>query len=84
AMTTAELWNQAEAAENRKNSQVARELLVALPHELTDAQRRELVDGIAGALVERYGVAAEAAIHRPGREGDERNHHAHIMFTTRR
>lgn len=84
AMTTAELWNRAESAENRKNSQVARELLVALPHELSDAQRRELVDGIAGALVERYGVAAEAAIHRPGRDGDERNHHAHLMFTTRR
>ena len=84
AMTTAELWNKAESAENRKNSQVARELLVALPHELTEVQRRELVDAIAGAMVERYGVAAEAAIHRPGAEGDQRNHHVHLMFTTRR
>lgn len=84
AMTTAELWNKAESAENRKNSQVARELLVALPHELTEVQRRELVDAIAGAMVERYGVAAEAAIHRPGTEGDQRNHHVHLMFTTRR
>ena len=84
AMTTAELWNRAESAENRKNSQVARELLVALPHELTEVQRRELVDAIAGAMVERYGVAAEAAIHRPGAEGDQRNHHVHLMFTTRR
>lgn len=84
AMTTAELWNKAESAENRKNSQVARELLVALPHELTEVQRRELVDAIAGAMVERYSVAAEAAIHRPGAEGDQRNHHVHLMFTTRR
>lgn len=84
AMTTAELWNKAESAENRKNSQVARELLVALPHELTEVQRRELVDAIAGAMVERYGVAAEAAIHQPGAEGDQRNHHVHLMFTTRR
>ena len=83
-MTTAELWNRAEFAENRKNSQVARELLVALPYELTDVQRRELVDAIAGAMVERYGVAAEAAIHQPGAEGDQRNHHVHLMFTTRR
>lgn len=84
AMTTAELWNKAELAENRKNSQVARELLVALPHELTEMQRRELVDAIAEAMVERYGVAAEAAIHGPGAEGDQRNHHVHLMFTTRR
>ena len=84
AMTTAELWNKAESAENRKNSTVARELLVALPHELTTEQRRELVDVIAASMVGRYGVAVEAAIHQPGAEGDERNHHAHMMFTTRR
>ncbi|MBF8710639.1 MobA/MobL family protein, partial [Pseudomonas putida] len=34
AMNTAELWNLAEGAEKRKNATVARELLVALPHEL--------------------------------------------------
>lgn len=84
AMTTAELWNLAESAENRKNSQVARELLVALPHELNDQQRRALVAEIGNALVQRYGVAAEASIHRPDSEGDQRNHHVHIMFTTRR
>lgn len=83
-MTTAELWNKAEFAENRKNSTVARELLVALPHELTTKQRRELVDAIAASMVGHYGVAVEASIHKPGKEGDERNHHAHMMFTTRR
>ena len=83
-MTTAELWNKAEAAEARKNSTVARELLVALPHELTTKQRRELVDAIAASMVGHYGVAVEASIHKPGKEGDERNHHAHMMFTTRR
>jgi hypothetical protein len=34
-------------------------------------------------LVERYGVAADVAIHAPHREGDQRNHHAHILTTTR-
>lgn len=82
-MTTAELWNKAEAAEKRKNSTVARELVVALPHELDQEQRRELADRIAGQLVERYQVAAQVAVHLPGAEGDKRNHHAHIMFTTR-
>lgn len=84
AMTTEDLWNRAEAAENRKNSQVARELLTALPHELDQFQRRALAEQIAAALVERYGVAAQAAVHAPDTEGDSRNWHAHILFTTRR
>lgn len=84
AMTTEDLWNRAELAENRKNSQVARELLVALPHELDQFQRRALAEQIAAALVERYGVAAQAAVHAPDTEGDNRNWHLHLLFTTRR
>jgi len=34
--------------------------------------------------VDRYGVAADVAIHAPHRDGDQRNHHAHILTTTRR
>lgn len=83
-MTTGELWNKAEAAEKRKDSVVARELLIALPHELNAAQRIALAERIAQGLVERYGVAAQVAVHAPGADGDKRNHHAHIMFTTRR
>lgn len=83
-MTTAQLWNMAEAAERKKNAQVARELLVALPHELSPAERAELADRIAQQLADRYGVAAQVAVHLPGTGGDQRNHHAHIMFTTRR
>jgi len=37
------LWNAAERAESRKDAVPARELLLALPHELDFAQRRELV-----------------------------------------
>lgn len=84
AMTTEDLWNRAEAAENRKNSQVARELLAALPHELDQLQRRTLAEQIAVALVDRYGVAAQAAVHAPDAEGDNRNWHLHLLFTTRR
>lgn len=82
-MTTAELWNKAEAVELRKNSTVARELVVALPHELKKEQRRELSARIAAQLVQRYQVAAQVAVHLPSSDGDKRNHHAHIMFTTR-
>ena len=82
-MDTSTLWNSAELAEKRKNSTVARELLVALPHELNRSDRHALSAAIAEALVERYGVAAEVANHFPDHEGDGRNFHAHIMFTTR-
>jgi len=34
--------------------------------------------------VDRYGVVADVAIHAPHRDGDQRNHHAHILTTTRR
>lgn len=83
AMDTHALWNAAEFAENRKNSTVARELLVALPHELSRSQRHKLSASIAMALVEKYGVAAEVSNHLPDHGGDSRNFHAHIQFTTR-
>ena len=84
SMSSGELWNAAELADKRRNSVVARELLVALPHELNAEQRKELADRIARDLVQRYQVGAQAAVHQPDQEGDQRNHHAHILFTTRR
>lgn len=78
------LWNAAEAAENRKDSRTAREWIVALPAELDAGQRRELAVSFGAQLASRYGVAVDVAIHEPDREGDNRNHHAHILTTTRR
>ena len=79
----AALWNAVEAAETRKNSQVAREIRVALPAELDRDQRIALVrDFCQRSFVDR-GMVADIALHAPGREGDERNHHAHILLTTR-
>ncbi|WP_312126744.1 MobA/MobL family protein [Pseudomonas sp.] len=80
---TDELWNRAELAESKKNANVARELLIALPHELQPFQRRALAEAISGKLVERFHVAVESSVHLPDKEGDQRNHHAHILFTTR-
>jgi hypothetical protein len=80
----AALWNAAEAAERRKDAKVAREYEIALPAELDAAQRRDLALGFAREISNRYGVAVDVAIHLPGREGDHRNHHAHLLATTRR
>jgi len=78
------LWNAAEQAEKRKNSTVAREFELALPAELSPAARRDLAVSFARELVERHGCAADVCIHAPGKEGDNRNHHAHVLLTTRR
>jgi hypothetical protein len=78
-----ELWNRVEEAETRKNSQVAREVRVALPAELTHAARVALVRDFAQAQFVDRGMVADIALHAPGRAGDERNHHAHILLTTR-
>ena len=78
-----ELWNRVEESETRKNSQVAREVRVALPDELTHAQRVALVRDYAQAQFVDRGMVADIALHAPGRDGDERNHHAHILLTTR-
>ena len=55
------LWNAAEAAEKRKDARVAREIEVALPHELTADQRLELTREFAQGLADRYGVAVDFA-----------------------
>ena len=78
-----ELWNRVEEAETRKNSQVAREVRVALPAELTHAQRVDLVRAFAQEQFVDRGMIADIALHAPGRDGDDRNHHAHILLTTR-
>lgn len=79
----ARLWNAVEAAEKRKDAKVAREYELALPAEVDAAERRRLAETFARRLVERYGVAVDVAIHPPSEEGDQRNHHAHLLTTTR-
>ena len=77
------LWNAAEAAERRGNAVTAREWELALPAEITAGERARIARAFAGALVARYGVAADVAIHAPHRDGDQRNHHAHVLTSTR-
>lgn len=83
AQDRAALWNAAEARENRRNSVTAREWELALPAEISAADRSAISRDFAQALVDRYGVAADVAIHAPHREGDQRNYHAHVLTTTR-
>ena len=79
-----ELWNLAEKTENRKDARTAREWVIALPDELDPDQRKDLAKDFARSLVDRYGVIADLAIHEPSKGGNDKNHHAHIMPTTRK
>jgi MobA/MobL family len=62
---------------------VAREVMVALPHELDEAQRLSLVRGFVQREFVDAGMVADFSIHEPSRQGDERNYHCHIMLTMR-
>ena len=78
-----DLWNAAEQAEKRKDARIAREYELALPAEMTAKQRLALTRELAQHIADRYLCAVDLAIHRPHWRGDERNHHAHLLATTR-
>lgn len=79
------LWNAADAAETRKNSTLARELVIALPHELDEQAYVRMLRATVEELTKTHGFAAEVSIHPPSRKdgADQRNNHAHVLLTTR-
>ena len=80
-----ELWNAVEQVERRKDATLAREFEIAFPHEFNAEQRQNLLDELCQEIVEKHGVIVDACIHAPHTKSgsDERNFHAHIMFTSR-
>lgn len=79
----AALWSGVEAAEKRKDAQLAREVHFALPRELNPAERVELIRDFCQREFVARGMIADIAIHNPsGRDGGEQPH-AHVMLTTR-
>lgn len=83
AVDRAQLWNAAEFAEKRKDARTAREIVINLPHELSKELRQNLVEDFTEYVAQKYNVAIDYAIHEPDKHGDNRNHHAHILMTTR-
>ena len=73
------LWNTVEQTEKRKDAQLAREMNVALPVELSKDQQKELICEYVQKQFVDHGMIADLAIHRD----DVNNPHAHIMLTTR-
>jgi hypothetical protein len=81
ARDRSQLWNLVERSEPRANARVAREYVLALPHELNAAQRTILARSFAQEISDRYRNAVDLAVHQP--RTDPRNFHAHLLATTR-
>lgn len=73
------LWNAVEKIEKAKNSQLAREIELALPAELTLLQNRSLVREYVKKHFISAGMCADISIH----DKNDGNPHAHIMLTIR-
>lgn len=74
----AQLWNAAENSETRSNAQIAREIVVGIPIEVTSECRSVLLDGFVREAFVSLGMIADYSIH--DKAG---NPHAHIMLTLR-
>ena len=79
-----QLWNHVEAFERHRRAQLAQDIDIALPHELTLEQNRYLLQDWVKENVTRKGLIADVAIHAPDRRGDGRNIHAHVMIVMRK
>ena len=75
------LWNAVEAVEKSKNAQLSREIEIALPNELSEAECITLAKEFAQRTFVDKGMCADVCIHNPNRE--QKNIHAHIMLTMR-
>ena len=73
------LWNTVEAAEKRKDAQVAREIEVGLPIELKEREQVALLRDFVNREFVARGMVADVGIHRD----NPHNPHSHILLTTR-
>ena len=60
-----EFWNGIELHHKRGDAVLVREVEISLPSELIPEQRKALAVGYARELADRYGVAADVALHAP-------------------
>jgi hypothetical protein len=79
AKDRSKLWNEVERVEKRKDSQLAREINIALPNELNREQQVNLLKNYVQENFVSKGMIADTVIHDTGKG----NPHAHIMLTMR-
>ena len=77
----AAFWARVEVHHKHPKAVTAREIVLALPRELTAEQRRDLAEQYGRDLADRYSVAVDVCIHAPDASEGEDNPHAHILMT---
>ena len=92
ATDAAECWNRAEAAERRKDAQVARDYRIPVPLGLDDQAAAAMAREMAEHIAARFAVPVSVGVHRDNardalgavKPADKRGFHAHLYFPTRR
>lgn len=74
------LFNTIEKCERRKDAQLALEVNIALPTEMTDEQKKALAIDFCNENFVKKGMIADIAFHKL----DSDNPHFHVMLTTRK
>ena len=86
-----ELWNHAEASENRKDAQVARDYRVPIPLRLDAQQACKLAEELARFISNALNVPVSLGLHRDAvrdvlgevKPIEKQGFHAHLYFPTR-
>jgi len=86
-----ELWNRVEAAEKRKDAQLARDYRVPIPFGLSDQQAGDLAEDIARFISDALLVPVSIGLHRDAdrdalgqlKPAGKQGFHAHLYFPTR-
>lgn len=86
-----QLWNRVEAAERRKDAQIARDYRVPVPFGLSDQQAGDLAEDIARFISDALLVPVSIGLHRDAdrdalgnlKPNDKQGFHAHLYFPTR-
>ncbi len=77
------LWNEVEAGEHRKDAQLARDIEIALPRELSQAEAIALVRDFVSEQFVARGMIADLNVHWGKTADGEDQPHAHVMLTMR-
>lgn len=94
ARDRAKAWNAAEGRETNKdkraktkekaNARPARDVMFSYPFAMSEEGRLDTAMKIARWLADNHLILVDFAIHKPGRKGDQRNFHCHMLLSSRR
>ena len=76
-------WDLVHEHESDKGGRTQSRLVLELPHEASAQERHEIVRRYTDDMFRAKGLPYWASIHAPTKDNDDRNHHAHVVFTDR-